>query len=52
VTDVLHAPAGSLLVIEVAGSEVLLPFRLEFVPRIDLAAGIAEITPPDGLLEL
>lgn len=52
VTDVLHAPAGSLLVIDVAGAEVLLPFRLEFVPRIDLAAGIAEITPPDGLFEL
>jgi len=52
VTDVLHSPAGSLLVIEVAGAEVLLPFRLEFVPRIDLAAGIAEIDPPDGLFEL
>lgn len=52
VTDVLHSPAGSLLVIELAGAEVLLPFRLEFVPRIDLAAGIAEITPPDGLFEL
>jgi 16S rRNA processing protein RimM len=52
VTDVLHSAAGSLLVIEVAGSEVLLPFRLEFVPRIDLVAGIAEIEPPDGLLEL
>lgn len=52
VTDVLHSAAGSLLVIEVAGAEVLLPFRLEFVPRIDLAAGIAEIAPPDGLFEL
>jgi 16S rRNA processing protein RimM len=52
VTDVLHSPAGSLLVIEVAGTELLLPFRLEFVPRIDLATGIAEIAPPDGLLEL
>jgi 16S rRNA processing protein RimM len=52
VTDVLHSAAGSLLVIGVAGGEVLLPFRLEFVPRIDLAAGIAEIAPPDGLFEL
>ena len=32
VTDVLHSPAGSLLAIDVAGREVLLPFRLEFVP--------------------
>jgi 16S rRNA processing protein RimM len=52
VIDVLHSAAGSLLVIEVAGAEVLVPFRLEFVPRIDLAAGIAEIAPPDGLFEL
>ncbi|MGI8667433.1 MAG: ribosome maturation factor RimM [Jatrophihabitans sp.] len=52
VTDVLHSAAGSLLAIEVAGREVLLPFRKEFVPTVDLAAGIAEIDPPDGLLEL
>jgi len=52
VTDVLHSPAGSLLAIDVAGREVLLPFRLEFVPTVDLVAGIAEVDPPDGLLEL
>jgi 16S rRNA processing protein RimM len=52
VTDVLHSPAGSLLAIDVAGREVLVPFRTEFVPTVDLAAGIAEVDPPDGLLEL
>jgi 16S rRNA processing protein RimM len=52
VTDVLHSPAGSLLAIDVDGREVLVPFRAEFVPTVDLAAGIAEIDPPDGLLEL
>jgi 16S rRNA processing protein RimM len=52
VSDVLHSPAGSLLAIDVAGREVLVPFRTEFVPTVDLAAGIAEIDPPDGLLEL
>ena len=52
VTDVLHSPAGSLLAIDVDGREVLVPFRTEFVPTVDLAAGIAEIDPPDGLLEL
>jgi 16S rRNA processing protein RimM len=52
VTDVLHSPAGSLLSVEVDGHEVLVPFRAEFVPTVDLAAGIAEIDPPDGLLEL
>jgi 16S rRNA processing protein RimM len=52
ITDVLHSPAGSLLAIDVDGREVLVPFRTEFVPVVDLAAGIAEIDPPDGLLEL
>ncbi|HEX2904461.1 MAG TPA: ribosome maturation factor RimM [Jatrophihabitans sp.] len=55
VTDVLHSAAGSLLVIELAaegGREVLLPFRLDFVPTVDLAAGIAVVDPPEGLLEL
>ena len=52
ITDVLHSAAGSLLSIDVAGREVLVPFRLEFVPTVDLAAGVAVINPPDGLLEL
>jgi 16S rRNA processing protein RimM len=52
VTDVLHSPAGSLLAIDVSGREVLVPFRTEFVPTVDLAGGIAEVDPPDGLLEL
>ena len=52
VTDVLHSPAGSLLAVDVDGREVLVPFRAEFVPVVDLAAGIAEIDPPDGLLDL
>jgi 16S rRNA processing protein RimM len=52
VTDVLHSPAGSLLAVDVAGREVLVPFRLEFVPTVDLTAGIVVIDPPDGLLDL
>jgi 16S rRNA processing protein RimM len=52
VTDVPHSPAGSLLVIDLAGREVLVPFRAEFVPTVDIAGGITEIDPPDGLLDL
>jgi 16S rRNA processing protein RimM len=52
VTDVLHSPAGSLLAIDVAGREVLIPFRREFVPTVDLASRTAEVDPPEGLLEL
>ena len=52
VTDVLHAPAGSLLSVDDHGREVLVPFRLEFVPTVDLAAKLVVIDPPDGLLDL
>jgi 16S rRNA processing protein RimM len=49
---VLHSSAGSLLAIDFDGREVLVPFRLEFVPTVDVAAGLVEIDPPDGLLDL
>jgi len=52
VTDVLHSPADSLLSIDWNGREVLLPFRKEFVPTVDITGGVVEIDPPDGLLEL
>jgi len=52
VTDVLHSPAGSLLAIDWAGRELLVPFRREVVPTIDLARRVALIDPPEGLLEL
>jgi 16S rRNA processing protein RimM len=52
VTDVLHSPADSLLSIDWAGREVLVPFRKEFVPTVDIGGGVIEIDPPDGLLEL
>jgi len=52
VVDVLHVPGGSLLAVDFNGREVLVPFRREFVPVIDLASGIARIDPPEGLLDL
>ncbi|MGX7679506.1 ribosome maturation factor RimM [Jatrophihabitans sp. DSM 45814] len=52
VTDVLHSPGDSLLAIDVAGREVLVPFRKQFVPVVDLAARTLSIDPPDGLLDL
>jgi 16S rRNA processing protein RimM len=52
VTDVLHSAGDSLLVIDVDGRDVLMPFRKQFVPVVDLDAGIIELEPPDGLLEL
>ncbi len=52
VTDVLHSPGGSVLAVDHEGREVLVPFRKEFVPVVDLAARTATVTLPDGLLDL
>jgi 16S rRNA processing protein RimM len=46
-----HMPAQDLLAIKVAEAEVLLPFVKAFVPRVDVSAGLIEITPPGGLFE-
>jgi 16S rRNA processing protein RimM len=46
-----HMPAQDLLVIKTEEAEVLLPFVKAFVPKVDLSAGVIEITPPGGLFE-
>jgi 16S rRNA processing protein RimM len=46
-----HMPAQDLLAIKVGDSEVLLPFVKAFVPKVDVTAGLIEITPPGGLFE-
>ncbi len=51
-TDLLDIPAGRLLVVDVDGREVLVPFRKPIVRRIDREARTIEIDPPPGLLEL
>jgi 16S rRNA processing protein RimM len=52
VTDVLHSPGGSVLALDCSGREVLIPFRKQLVPVVDLGAGVITIDPPEGLLEL
>jgi 16S rRNA processing protein RimM len=46
-----HMPAQDLLVIKTAEAEVLLPFVKAFVPKVDIQAGVIEVTPPGGLFE-
>ena len=46
-----HMPAQDLLVIKTAETEVLLPFVKSFVPKVDIQAGVIEVTPPGGLFE-
>ena len=53
VTGVTHGPTQSLLEVAlVNGKEALIPFVEEIVPEVDLEAGTATITPPEGLLDL
>lgn len=52
VSDVVHGPGGSLLVVtRPAGHEALVPFVEAIVPTVDLAGGRVVLDPPDGLLD-
>ncbi len=50
VRDVLEMPAGWLLEIHQGKYEALVPFKLEFVPDLDLKAGTITIKPLEGML--
>ncbi|BBZ07186.1 ribosome maturation factor RimM [Mycolicibacterium doricum] len=53
VVEVLHTAAGELLSVKTPeGAEVLVPFVTAIVPRVSLAAGLLDIDPPEGLLDL
>lgn len=52
VHDVVHGPAGDLLVIDIEGRECLVPFVSAIVPRVDLDAGVVEVDPPSGLFDV
>jgi 16S rRNA processing protein RimM len=52
VCDVVHAAAIDYLVLDVAGRERLVPFVAAIVPRVDVAAGVLVIDPPEGLFDL
>ena len=52
VRDVLHGPAGELLVVAREGrADALVPFVRDIVPTVDLTAGRVLLTPPEGLLD-
>lgn len=53
VTGVMHGPAGEILEVLLNDKkEALIPFVHAIVPEVDLDAGTATITPPEGLLDL
>jgi len=52
-TGLVEMPGGGqLLGVEIEGREVFVPFRRPIVTRVDRAARVIELDPPDGLLEL
>lgn len=52
VVRVDHLPAQDLLVIrDLGGSEVLVPFVRAIVPEVDVDGGFVVVTPPEGLFE-
>jgi 16S rRNA processing protein RimM len=51
-TGLIPVPGGSLLAVDVAGREVLVPFRPPILVRVDRERREIEIDPPAGLLEL
>jgi len=51
VTDVQHLPEQDLLVIDVGGRDVLVPFVSELVPEVDLDAGHLVVADRPGLLD-
>ena len=52
VTALVPVPGGALLAVDVAGREVLVPFRPPILVRVDRDRREIEIDPPVGLLEL
>jgi 16S rRNA processing protein RimM len=48
---VLHLPAHDVLVVERDGREALVPFIVEYVPAVDVAAGSVTISDRSGLLD-
>jgi 16S rRNA processing protein RimM len=52
VREVVHAGGADYLVLDVDGTERLVPFVAAIVPTVDVAAGVVEIDPPEGLFDL
>jgi 16S rRNA processing protein RimM len=50
VHDVLEMPAGWLLEIHQGELEALVPYRLEFIPDLDLKLGTITLSPLEGML--
>jgi 16S rRNA processing protein RimM len=52
VRDVLNLAGAEYLVLDVEGSERLVPFVAAIVPTVDVTGGVVVIDPPEGLFDL
>lgn len=52
VRDVIEIAGADYLVLDVDGTERLVPFVAEIVPTVDVAGGAVVLDPPEGLFEL
>ena len=52
ITRVDHLPSQDLLTVKTDSGDVFVPFVKAIVTRVDVAAGIATINPPEGLFEV
>jgi 16S rRNA processing protein RimM len=53
ISSVRHGPGQDMLAVTTAGgAEVLIPFVVQIVPEVDVAAGRVVVDPPPGLLDL
>jgi 16S rRNA processing protein RimM len=50
--ELMSAPQGDLLSVDVGGREILIPFRKPILQRVDRIKRRIEIDPPPGLLDL
>lgn len=51
VSDVFELPGGLTLEVQGPKREFLLPYRQEFIRRVDRAGRLLIVAPPDGLIE-
>lgn len=51
-SGLIDVPGGRLLIVDIDGREVFVPFREPIVTRVDRVARSIEIDPPAGLLEI
>ncbi|HTO72711.1 MAG TPA: ribosome maturation factor RimM [Gemmatimonadales bacterium] len=51
VSDVYELPGGITIEVQGPKREFLLPYRQEFIRRVDRAARVLIVAPPDGLIE-